>query len=129
MKVSSKPAGYSSVSPYLVVTGAQRVVDFLKQAFDGTELRRYDRPDGTIMHTEVKIDDTVVMIADASEQFPSYPSSMHVYVPDADDTYRRALAAGGVAIEEPKQRPGDPDRRGGVKDPSGNSWWVSTPVA
>jgi PhnB protein len=128
MKVSSKPAGYSSVSPYLVVTGAQRVVDFLKQAFDATELRRYDRPDGTIMHTEVKIDDTVVMLADASEQFPSYPSSIHVYVPDVDATYRRALAAGGVSIDEPKQRPGDPDRRGGVKDPGGNSSWVSTPV-
>jgi PhnB protein len=128
MTASSKPAGYSAVSPYLVINGAQRVVDFLKQAFDATELRRYDMPDGSIMHVAVKIDDTVVMLADASEQYPAFPSWMHVYVPDVDAAYRRALAAGGVAVEEPKQRPGDPDRRGGVKDPGGNTWWVSTQV-
>ena len=128
MMASSKPAGYSTVSPYLVIKGAQRVVDFLKQAFDATELRRYDMPDGSIMHVEVKIDDTVVMLADASEQYPAFTSWMHVYVPDVDAVYRRALAVGGVAVEEPKQRPGDPDRRGGVKDPGGNTWWVSTQV-
>jgi uncharacterized glyoxalase superfamily protein PhnB len=128
MKLSSKPAGYSAVSPYLVVKGAQGVVDFLKKTFDASELRRYDKPDGSVMHVEVKIDDTVVMLADASEQYPSFPAWMHVYVPDVDATYRRALAAGGVAVEEPKQRPGDPDRRGGVKDPGGNTWWVSTQI-
>ena len=126
MKASSKPAGYSAVSPYLVIKGAQQVVDFLKKTFDATELRRYARPDGSIMHVEVKIDDSVIMIADANEQYSALSSWMHVYVSDVDATYRRALAAGGVAVEEPTQRPGDPDRRGGVKDPGGNTWWVST---
>jgi hypothetical protein len=66
MSAPSKPAGYTSLSPYLVVHGAQKVIEFLKQTFGATELRRYDNPDGTIMHAEVRVDDTVVMIADAA---------------------------------------------------------------
>jgi uncharacterized glyoxalase superfamily protein PhnB len=120
-----KPEGYPSVSAYVMVDGAQRVIDFLKKTFDATELRRYDSPDGTIMHAEVRIDDTVVMLSDGGGQFPAFPIWLHVYVPDVDATYRRALEAGGVSVQEPVQK-GDPDRRGGVKDPSGNTWWIST---
>jgi uncharacterized glyoxalase superfamily protein PhnB len=122
-----KPQGYPSVSAYVMADGAQRMIDFLKKTFDATELRRYDSPDGTIMHAEVKIDDTVVMISDGGSQFPAFPIWLHVYVPDVDATYRRALEAGGVSVQEPVQK-GDPDRRGGVKDPSGNTWWISTQV-
>jgi uncharacterized glyoxalase superfamily protein PhnB len=120
-----KPEGYPSVSAYVMVDGAQRVIDFLKKTFDATELRRYDSPDGTIMHAEMRIDDTVVMLSDGGGQFPAFPIWLHVYVPDVDETYRRALEAGGVSVQEPVQK-GDPDRRGGVKDPSGNTWWIST---
>jgi PhnB protein len=125
---SHKPRSYTTVSPYLVVAGAQRVIEFLKQTFDATDLRRYDAPDGTIMHAEVRIDDTVVMMGDASADWPAFPTFLHVYVPDVDATYKRALAAGGVAVHEPVQKPGDPDKRGGVKDPAGNTWWISTQV-
>jgi PhnB protein len=129
MSAPSKPAGYTSLSPYLVVHGAQGVIDFLKQTFGATELRRYDNPDGTIMHAEVRVDDTVVMIADGGGAWPPFLSWLHVYVPDVDATYQRALAAGGISVQEPQVREGDPDRRGGVKDPGGNTWWVSTQVA
>jgi hypothetical protein len=61
---SFKPEGYSTVSPYLIAAGAQRVIDFLKEAFGARELRRYDLPDGSIMHAEVRIGDTVVMLDD-----------------------------------------------------------------
>jgi len=122
-----KPEGYPSVSAYVMADGAQRVIDFLKKTFDATELRRYDSPDGTIMHAEVRIDDTVVMLSDGGGQFPAFPIWLHVYVPDVDATYRRALEAGGVSVQEPVRK-GDPDRRGGVKDPSGNTWWISTQV-
>jgi PhnB protein len=128
MKIPCKPAGYSSVSPYLVVAGAQGVIDFLKQVFDATERRRYDMPDGTIMHAEVQVDDTVVMIADGGGAWPPFASWLHVYVPDVDATYRRALEAGGGSVQEPQQRDGDPDRRCGVKDPGGNTWWIATQV-
>jgi uncharacterized glyoxalase superfamily protein PhnB len=129
MSVQFKPGGYNSVSVYVVTAGAQRVIDFLKQAFGATELRRYDNADGTIMHAEVRIDDTVVMIADGGGQWPPFPSWLHVYVPDVDAAYRRALDAGGVSVQEPSQRAGDPDKRGGVKDPAGNTWWVSTQLS
>ena len=111
-----------------MVAGAQRVIDFLKQAFDATELRRYDMPDGSIMHVEVRIDDTVIMLADGGGAWPPFPAWMHVYVRDVDATYRRAVEAGGVSVQEPQQREGDPDRRGGVKDPAGNTWWIATQV-
>jgi PhnB protein len=123
-----KPAGYASVSAYVVAYGARHVIDFLKKAFDNVEeLRRMDNPDGTIMHAEVKIDDTVVMIADGSGAYPAFPIWLHVYVPDVDATYRRALEAGGVSVQEPVQK-GDADRRGGFKDPAGNTWWIATQV-
>ncbi len=123
-----KPEGYPSVSAYVMVDGAQRVIDFLKKAFDATELRRFDSPDGSIMHVEVRIEDSVVMLSDGGGPFPAFPIWLHLYVPDVDATYRRALAAGGVSVQEPQQKKDDPDRRGGVKDPSGNTWWISTQV-
>jgi PhnB protein len=129
MSPAHKPEGYTSVSPYLVVDGAQHVIDFLRQVFGAAELRRFDADGGGIMHAEVQIDDSVVMIADSTPDWPPYPSHLHVYVPDVDATYRRALDAGGVAIKEPQRMEGDPDRRGGFTDPAGNSWWVSTQQA
>lgn len=121
-----KPEGYSSVSVYIVTEGAQRVIDFLKKTFGATDLRRFDTPDGKIMHAEVRIDDSVIMIADASGAHPAFPAWLHVYVPDVDATYKQALEAGGVSVHEPVRKEGDPDKRGGVKDPGGNNWWIST---
>jgi len=85
-------------------------------------------PDGSIMHAEVLIDDTVVMVTDGGGDNPAFPIWLHVYVPDVDASYRRALNVGGLTVEEPKQREGDPDRRAGVKDPAGNTWWIATQV-
>ena len=124
-----KPQGYSAVSVYLVAEGAQRVIDFLKKTFDATFLRRFDTPDGKIMHAEVRIGDTVVMIADAGASYPAFPVWLHVYVPDVDATYRTGFEAGAVAVQEPVRREGDTDRRGGFKDPAGNTWWIGTQVA
>ena len=122
-----KPDGYTSVSAYIVAERAQRVIDFLIKTFAAQPLRRKERPDGRIMHAEIRIDDTVVMIADGGGDFPAFPVSVHVYVPDVDAAYRRALAAGGVSVQEPVQRD-DPDRRAGVNDPAGNTWWIATQV-
>ena len=73
--------------------------------------RRFDAPDGGIMHVEVRVGDTVVMLADADEAHPAFPIWLHVYVPDVDAAYARALEAGGEAVQAPVQKPGDPDRR------------------
>lgn len=126
MSTNWKPEDYNSVSVYIMASGAQRVIEFLKRAFDAAPLRRFDNPDGTIMHAEVRVGDTVVMLADAGGPYPAFPVWLHVYVPDVDATYNKALAAGAVSVQEPVQKPGDPDRRGRVKDPSGNTWWIST---
>jgi uncharacterized glyoxalase superfamily protein PhnB len=122
-----KPEGYVSVSAYVMVDGAQKLIDFLAVVFDAKVTRRYDNADGTLMHGEVQIDDTIVMLADGGEGFPAFPVWLHVYVPDVDATYQKALAAGGISVQEPLQK-NDPDRRAGVKDPTGNTWWLATQV-
>lgn len=123
-----KPSGYNSVSPYLVVNGAQRMIDLLKKIFNAGELRRYDTPDGKIMHAEVKVNDSVIMISDASDAYPQNQTLIHVYVPDSAMVYKKAMEAGCESVESPKEREGDPDRRGSFKDFAGNLWSVSTQV-
>ena len=121
-----KPEGYNSVSPYFIVNGAQKFIDLVKAIFDAKEFRRYDMPDGTIMHAEVQIEDSIIMVGDASDMFPPVPLVMHVYVPDVDAIFKKAINAGCEIIEHPKERDGDPDRRATFKDFAGNSWSVGT---
>ncbi|NIP81580.1 MAG: VOC family protein [Actinobacteria bacterium] len=121
-----KPEGYPAVSPYLVVTGAEETLDFLDAVFGATLLRRFDTPEGEVMHAEVRIGDSVVMIGEAGGEWRPVPAFVHVYVSDVDATYRRALTAGAEEVQPPERRDGDPDRRGGFRDPGGNTWWVAT---
>jgi uncharacterized glyoxalase superfamily protein PhnB len=122
-----KPDGYSSVSVYLLADEPQRVIDFVTDVLGAEPLRRFDLPDGRLEHAEVRIDDTVLMIAEAGAGFPAFPVWLHVYVPDVDETYRRALEAGGASVQPPMQK-GDADRRCGVRGPAGNTWWLSTQI-
>ena len=126
MNKQFKPDGYNSVSPYFVVDGAQKMIDMLKQIFSVTELRRYDMPDGSIMHAELRIDDSVIMIGESSDQFPPNNHLIHVYFPNVDEIFAKALAVGCEALEKPRERDGDPDRRGSFKDFAGNTWSVAT---
>lgn len=125
MNPSHKPAGYTTVSPYLIVDGASETIDFLTNVFGGEELRRFPDSAGKVIHAEVRIDDTVVMIADAAEGWPPLRSHVHVYVPDVDATYQRALEAGATSVQEPVKKE-DEDKRGGVKDAGGTTWWIAT---
>ena len=122
-----KPDGYPSVSAYVMVDGAQRVIDFLKKTFNATELRRFDGPEGKISHVEVRIEDSVVMLSDGGGSFPAFPAWLHVYVPDVDATYQRALAAGATSMSEPANQSYG-DRTGAVSDAFGNQWYIATPV-
>lgn len=122
-----KPEGASSVSPYLIVDGADTTIGFLAKVFGAVELRRFQGPDGKLIHAEVRIDDTVVMLADAVPQWPAVPSHVHVYVPDVDATYRRALDVGAASVQEPVKKD-DEDKRGGVRDAGGTTWWIATRV-
>lgn len=127
MVTSYKPNNYSTVSPYLIVDGASKTIDFLKLVFGATELRRFPDEAGKLMHSEVRIDDTVIMIADGGEGWPPIPSYVHIYVKDVDATYKRALEAGAASVQEPVKKE-DEDKRGGVKDTGGTTWWISTKV-
>ena len=98
-----KPDGYTSVAPYLIVSGAAKTIAFLERAFDAVEIRRFPGPHGSIMHAEVRLDDTVVMLADGVEDWPPVAAHVHVYVPDVDAAYRRALEAGATCRAETDQ--------------------------
>jgi len=120
------PEGHPAVTPYLVVRGAARTIDFLKNAF-GAEFafEPMKRPDGLIMHAELKIGDSIVMISDASERAQPTQCMLHLYVPNVDAVYQRAVQAGGVSTMEVADMFYG-DRAGGVKDPAGNSWHIAT---
>lgn len=110
-----KPDSYPSVSPYLIVSGANETIRFLTQAFGATEIRRFPNETGKLMHSEVRIDDSVLMIADCAPDWPAMPSHVHLYVDDVDAAYKRALDAGAESVQEPVKKDDD-DKRGGVKD-------------
>jgi uncharacterized glyoxalase superfamily protein PhnB len=122
-----KPATYSTVSPYLIVADAAAAIAFLKNVFAAELLRSFPDESGRLMHAEVRIDDTVVMLADSAPDWPPVAAHVHVYVADVDETYRRALAAGARSVQAPVQK-GDEDRRGGVQDAGGTTWWIATRV-
>jgi PhnB protein len=126
MKSHYKPTDYTSVSPYFIVQGAQKLIDLLQKIFGVQALRRYENSDGSIRHAEIRLDDTVLMIGDAGEAFTPNSYWMHVYVPDVFATFQKALEAGCISVEEPKQREADPDIRGTFQDFAGNNWSVAT---
>ena len=121
------PDGYHTVTPYLVVKGANKLLTFLKRAFDAKEMVMMKRANGEVMHAEVSIGDSRIMLSDASEQFPSTLVSIFLYVNDSDAAYKSAINAGGISLREPGNEYYG-DRMGGVKDQFGNQWWIATHI-
>jgi uncharacterized glyoxalase superfamily protein PhnB len=127
MAVKAIPDGYHTVTPYLVVDDAEKLLKFVKDAFGAVEHDVTRHPDGTIWHADVTIGDSHVMMSQATDQHKAKTASIYLYVPDTDDTYRRALAAGAISTMEPAtQFYGD--RGAGVEDRSGITWWIGTHV-
>ena len=127
MPVKPIPEGYHTVTPLLSVKGAARLIDFMKKAFGATEVYRFPAPDGSVMHAELKIGDSVVMLGEAMEDCSPMPVTFYVYVQDADATYREALDAGGESLEGPTDRFWG-DRVASIKDFAGNKWMIATHV-
>jgi len=133
MTVKAIPDGYRSVTPYLIVKGAARAIDFYKKVFGAKERMRMDGPNGTIGHAELEIDDSVVMLADECPDmsFRSPQSiggsgvSLHLYVKDVDACFNRAVTAGAKALK-PLQDQFYGDRSGTVEDPFGHIWSIAT---
>lgn len=127
MPVKPIPDGFHTVTPYLIVSGVAKLIDFMKQSFEAKEIERMARADGTVMHAEVRIGDSVIMMGEPMGEYQPMPSSLYLYVNDTDATYKRALEAGGTSVKEPaNQFYGD--RSASVKDPTGNLWGIATHI-
>jgi len=120
------PDNYQTVMPYLIIENAKAFILFAQQVFGAKETYKAMRDEDTIMHGEIMIGDSTIMFADSTGQFRVRNAGLFIYVPNADDTYKKALENGSVAIT-PMSDQGY-GRSGGVLDPFGNTWWITTPV-
>jgi PhnB protein len=123
-KTKAVPEGHPTVSPYLVVSGVGKLIDFVKQVFGATEVYVSRRSDGSIMHAEVKIGDSIVMMGEGAN-IKSFPAMLHLYMDDCDAIYRRAIEAGAKSLREPADQPYG-DRSAAVEDAFGNQWFMAT---
>jgi PhnB protein len=118
------PDGYNHIIPYFIVDNATAFIAFLKSVFGAEEVMRHMRDETSIMHAELRIVDSIIMLSDAREDIPAIVANMFVYVPDADVTFDTAIANGAVAIATMDDKPYG--RSGGFADPFGNIWWITT---
>ncbi len=127
MAVKPIPDGFHTITPYLMIKDAPAFIDFVKKAFNAKEISRTNAPDGSIMHGELKIGDSMMMITGASEKFPATSSYYYLYVTNTDEIYKQALNAGATSEMEPADQFYG-DRSAGVKDPFGLIWWIGTHI-
>lgn len=133
MTVKPIPEGYHSVTPYLMIKGASRAIDFYQRAFGAKEIFRLPLPDGQVGHAEIRIGDSTLMLADVCEEGPSRspdalggsPVVLHVYVEDVDARFAQAVNA-GATIVKPLQDQFYGDRSGTLQDPFGHLWFLAT---
>lgn len=127
MPVDPIPDDLPRVMPYLTVQGVGGLLEFIADVFDGRVLENMKSPDGKVMHAEVAVGDSVIMMGEARPDDGPMPAMLYIYVSDADSIYRRAIASGATSITEP----GDQfygDRNAGVKDSWGNQWWIASRI-
>lgn len=119
------PNGHQQLMPYLILENPRDFIRFASTVFDAVFINEHLRDDGiTIMHAEAKIGECIVMFAQVTEQWPSQTANLFVYVNDADKSYATALENGGISVMEPADQ--SYGRSCGVKDPSGNTWWITS---
>ena len=120
--------GFHTITQYLIVSDANRLIAFLKDVFGGAERFRAQRPGSSaVMHAEVEIGDSVIELADANEKFPPRPAALHIYVDDVDAVYAKALEKGAKSINEPTDQEYG-ERGASIVDEFGNHWYVATPL-
>jgi uncharacterized glyoxalase superfamily protein PhnB len=127
MAIKPIPDGYTTVTPWLISRDTARLIDFVAEAFEATEISRLTSPEGRVEHAEVRIGDAIVMMFDAAPGWPPTPGFLRLYVEDADEVHHRAVAAGGTSVTEVTHLLFG-DRVGRVRDPLGNIWWIQARV-
>ena len=123
-KNSKIPENYQTVMPYLIVNGAEKFIVFVKEVFHAEETYRAMRNENTIMHAEIMIGGSTIMFADSTETYGVRNAGMFIYVEDADATFKKAIDAGATVVTEMADQ--SYGRSGGVKDPFGNTWWITS---
>lgn len=123
-----KPENYNDLSPYLIVDDPHGLIRFMEAALDG-KTKYIVEHEGRVVHAEVQLGDSIIMLSGSNEQFPAVKTVLHLYVPDVDTLFQRCLEAGGVQFHPPQQNPGESDRRGTFTDPFGNMWSLGTKVS
>jgi len=118
---------YRTVTPYLCVRDAEAELTFLTQAFGASQAEIARNEDGTIMHAELRIGDSLVMLGEANERFTAKPAALYLWVDDVDATYEKALAAGAASESAPEDKPYG-HRNAGVVDANDVTWWIGAPV-
>ena len=118
---------YRTVTPYLVVADADAELQFMAAAFGATQKSCERRPDGAIMHAEICIGDSLIMMGQANEQWKALSGSLFLWVPNVDEMYHKALAAGATTLRPPEDMPYG-HRNAGVLDARGITWWLGSPV-
>jgi PhnB protein len=134
-KVRPIPEGYHSVTPYLYIRGAAKAVEFYKKVFGAKEVLRMPGPAGQIMHAELKIGDSMIMLSDEHPQMGALspesvggsPMGLHVYVENVDAVVQKAVEA-GAKLDRPVKDQFYGDRSGSLTDPFGHKWYVATHV-
>jgi len=124
-KSKAAPKGYNTVTTYLTVKNALGVIDFAKKAFGAEVTEKHLQPNGKLMHAEIRIGDTRIMLGEASGQWKAMPAMFYMYVSDCDAIYKKAIKAGAKSVRAPADQFYG-DRSGGVQDKAGNQWWVAT---
>jgi PhnB protein len=127
MKANPIPEGYHSVTPYLKLPNCGRLIEYLKQAFGAVEKARLEKPDGSVLHAEVMIGDSLLMVHEAPGNWEPKPGTFYHYVADVDAAHMRAVAAGGTSVFEPANMYYGA-RVSCVTDIAGNDWWLAQPV-
>jgi PhnB protein len=119
------PAGYTTVTAYLIVADADRMLTFLEQAFDAKTGHITRGKDGEIRHAEISVGTSKLMLGQTPEGWPPRPAMFYLYVEDCDAVYGKALAAGAKSLSAPEDQFYG-DRSGGVEDFAGNYWYIGT---
>jgi PhnB protein len=118
------PANYQTVMPYLIIKEAMKFISFTENVFGAIEKYKVMRDQNTIMHAEIMIGECTIMFADATDKYQSQTAGLFIYVDNVDERYKRAVEAGSTIISEISDQPYG--RSGGVTDPFGNTWWITS---
>ena len=122
--MSKIPEDYPTITPYLIIDNAAAFIQFMQDVFNADILTQHMRDEKLIMHAELKIGNSIIMLADSTDQHESNNAGLFIYVEDADATYKKAIDKGATVVTELSDQ--SYGRTGGIKDPFGNTWWITS---